>query len=493
MKIRWAIFDLLAIALSCPGYLHVAQSSQEHKLGSLAFQPYEYKIEGQSIECELGRLVVKENRKSQNSNIIELAFVRLKSTAAKPGPPIIYLEGGPGSSAIGIARFAEYMRAFAKLREAGDVILLDQRGVGLSRPNLTRLSSQSLPLDFFADQEAALRTIKERSREAAEYFRKQGVDLRAYNTVESADDVDDLRRALGVDKINLVGFSYGTHLALAAIRRHGDNLNRVALIGTEGPNHTQKLPSTSDKQIETISKLASQDPAIGKLVPDLTGLMKRVFDRLHKQPAVVSVTDRRTNKLVDLKIGKFGLQLITIFDLGDTSDLPSFPALFYTIDKGDYSLLARFAEKRYNQLGAGVPVIMEVMDSSSGATRERQALIAREARRSLLGNVMNFLDVGDVFGNPDLGEDYRSPIRTNVPTIFVSGTLDNNTPPFQADEVRKGFTHSAHLVVENAGHEDMLINPHVQQALVDYFNDRDLSRLRISLPPLRFLPIPDKK
>ncbi|HYV04485.1 MAG TPA: alpha/beta hydrolase, partial [Blastocatellia bacterium] len=273
----------------------------------------------------------------------------------------------------------------------------------------------------------------------------------------------------------------------------GDHLNRVALIGTEGPNHTQKLPSTSDKQIETISKLASQDPAIGKLVPDLTGLMKRVFDRLHKQPAVVSVTDRRTNKLVDLKIGKFGLQLITIFDLGDTSDLPSFPALFYTIDKGDYSLLARFAEKRYNQLGAGVPVIMEVMDSSSGATRERQALIAREARRSLLGNVMNFLDVGDVFGNPDLGEDYRSPIRTNVPTIFVSGTLDNNTPPFQADEVRKGFTHSAHLVVENAGHEDMLINPHVQQALVDYFNDRDLSRLRISLPPLRFLPIPDKK
>jgi pimeloyl-ACP methyl ester carboxylesterase len=294
--------------------------------------------------------------------------------------------------------------------------------------------------------------MKERSREAADYFRKQGVDLRAYNTIESADDIDDLRRALGVEKVNLLGFSYGTHLGLAVIRRHGDHLNRVALIGTEGPNHTQKLPSISEKQIATISKLAAHDPTVGALVPDMAGLMARVLDRLEKQPAIVRVTDRRSNKPVDLKVGKFGLQLITIIDLGDTSDLPIFPALFYTIDKGDYSILARFMEKRYNQFSAGVPVMMEVMDSSSGATRERKNQIEREAKGSLLGNVMNFLDVGDVFGDPDLGDQFRSPIRANVPTLFISGRLDNNTPPFQADEVRKRFKQSAHIIVENAGH-----------------------------------------
>ena len=141
-----------------------------------------------------------------------------------------------------------------KLREVGDVILLDQRGVGLSRPNLTRISGQSLPLDFFADEAKALSVIRERSLEAAEFFRNQGVDLRAYNTIESAHDIDDLRKALGVEKINLVGFSYGTHLGLAAIRYYGDHLNRVALMGTEGPNHTQKLPSTSQKQIEVLSR-----------------------------------------------------------------------------------------------------------------------------------------------------------------------------------------------------------------------------------------------
>ena len=190
---------LLLLCTLWPQNLPFAQTAPERKLGSLRFEPYTYQFEGRTVEAELGRLVVKENRSNPNSNLIELAFARLKSTAPNPGPPIVYLEGGPGSSAISVGRCPEYLRAFMKLREVGDVILLDQRGVGLSRPNLTRLSAQPLPLDFFADEARALSTIRERSREAADFFRKQGVDLRAYNTIESSHDIDDLRKALGVE------------------------------------------------------------------------------------------------------------------------------------------------------------------------------------------------------------------------------------------------------------------------------------------------------
>src|SRR5215216_747445 len=417
MNTRWTILPLLLIGLLWPRDLLVAQSTQKPRLGGLTFEPYEYKVGGQSIEGEMGRLIVKENRSNPSSNLVELAFVRLKSTAARPGPPVIYLEGGPGSSAINIARIPEYMRAFTRLREVGDVILLDQRGVGYSRPNLNRLA-RVLPPDFFINQENAARVLKERTRDAAEYFRKQGIDLSAYNSVESADDVDDLRKALGAERMNLLGFSYGTHLGLAVIRRHGERVNRAALIGTDGPDHTQKLPSTSQNQIERISKLAAADEIVGSKVPDFKGLLKRVLDRLETQPATVRITDRRSNKPVDVKVGKFGLQLILMIDLGDTNDVPIFPALLHTIDKGDYSILARFVEKRYNQFSAGVPVMMLVMDSSSGASERRQEQIKLEARDSLLGNVMGFLDVGEIFGNPDLGDKYRSPIRTSVPTLF---------------------------------------------------------------------------
>ena len=483
------IFALLLMPVLEARAQPATDGARQRKPGDLTFSPYQIQFEGQTVKAEMGRLVVKENRRNPNSNLIELAFVRLRSTAGRPGHPVVYLEGGPGASAIGAARFPAYMRAFMKLREVGDVILLDQRGVGLSRPNLTRLSTQSLPANFFESQEGALQTVRERSREAAEFFRRQGVDFAAYNTVESADDVEDLRKAIGADKLNLVGFSYGTHLGLAVIRRHGDRVNRAALVGTEGPDHTSKLPGTSQAQLERLSKLVAKDPVVGAKVPDMIGLLRRILDRLERRPVTVRVTDQRTKRPVDLTVGKFGLQLVIIMDLGDTSDLPIFPALFYTIDMGDYSILARFIEKRYNQFGAGIPVMMQVMDASSGATRARRERIARETKMSLLGNVMNFMDVGDIYGNPDLGDEFRSPIRTRVPTLFVSGTLDNNTPPFQADEVRRHFKNSTHLLVKNAGHEDMLVNPQVQQAITEYLQGQDVSRLKLSLPEVRFLPL----
>jgi pimeloyl-ACP methyl ester carboxylesterase len=102
------------------------------------------------------------------------------------------------------------------------------------------------------------------------------------------------------------------------------------------------------------------------------------------------------------------------------------------------------------------------------------------------------MDVGDIYSNPDLGDEFRSPIKTRVPTLVVSGTLDNNTPPFQADEVRRHFKNSTHLIVKNAGHEDMLVSPQVQQAMADYLRGQDVSRLKISLPEIRFLPLTGK-
>ena len=315
------------------------------------------------------------------------------------------------------------MRAFTKLREAGDVILLDQRGIGRSKPNLSRLSTEALPLDVFANNDSALRAFKERTAAAATYFRSQGVDIQAYNTIESANDVDDLRKALGAEKLNLVGFSYGTHLGLACIRYHGANLNRVVLIGTEGPDHTNKLPSTSDASLKRLAKLAASAPELEGKVPDLVGILREVLTRLEKQPVTVPVTDQRTKKPVDVKVGKSGLQFLIMRDLGDTNDLPIFPAWFYTMHQGDYSILSRFVERRYNQFGAGISVMTVVMDASSGTTRERAAKIEEEAKTALLGEMVNFPfpGVDEAVGNPDLSDKYRSAIHTSVSTLSSAG------------------------------------------------------------------------
>ena len=483
---------LLAAFLDCPAQTPTAADAPKRREGEIWFEPAKMEVGGQTYEGERGHLMVRENRKRPNSNLIELVFVRLKSTSDKPGYPTVYLDGGPGSSATNIASFPEYMRAFQKLREVGDVILLDQRGVGRSKPNLTHRASESLPVDVFADRTVALRTFKERAKVAADYFRSQGVDILAYNSIESANDVDDLRKALGAEKLNLVGFSYGTHLGLACLRYHGKNLNRVVLIGTEGPDHTDKLPSTSDASIRRLSAIVAKDPELGPKMPDLTGTLKRTLDRLEKEPITITITDQRSRKPIDIKIGKIGLQFLIMRDLGDANDLPVFPLWFYTMDKGDYSILKRFAERRYNQYGAGINVMSLVMDISSGVSKARKKQIQREAGTTLLGDIVNFplSEMGDVFGFPDLGDAYRSPLRTNVPTLFFSGVLDNNTQPFQAAEVRRTFKNSTHIVIDNAGHESMVVDPQVQQTMVQFLRGEDVSKVKITLPALKFQSLP---
>ena len=483
---------LLTAIFDCTTQAQAVKDETKRREGEIWFEPTKMEVGGKVFEGERGHLIVRENRQKPQSNLIELVFVLLKSTTDKPGYPTVYLDGGPGSSAINIARIPDYMRAFQKLREAGDVILLDQRGVGSSKPNLTYLASESLPLDAFADRDVVLRAFKERAKVAADHFRSRGNDILAYNSVESANDVDDLRKALGAEKLNLVGFSYGTHLGLACIRYHGKNLNRVVLIGTEGPDHTDKLPSTSDVAIRRLSALVAKDPELGPKIPDLTGTLKRTLDRLEKEPVTVTITDQRTRKPVDVKIGKIGLQFLIMRDLGDTNDLPIFPLWFYTMDKGDYSILKRFVERRYNQFGAGISVMTLVTDISSGVSKARKQQIQKEAGTALLGDIVNFpiSEMGEVFGNPDLGDAYRSPIKTSVPTLFVSGMLDNNTQPFQADEVRKTFKNSTHLVIDNAGHESMVVDPQVQQTMVQFLRGEDVSKVKISLPPLKFQSLP---
>jgi pimeloyl-ACP methyl ester carboxylesterase len=434
----------------------------------------------------LGYLTVPENRTDPGSRIIEVAFLRVPAKAGVSGPPLVYLEGGPGGAPITEEPAA--LASFAPLLEVGDLVLLDQRGTGRSRPNLSARWGGEAPLDLFATGDAALRFLQRATRTAADTFRNSGVDIRGYTTVESADDVNDLRKALGAEKLNLFGFSYGTHLALATVRRHGAHIENVVLIGTEGPAHTYKLPSTMDTQWKRLSLMAAADSGIARYVPDLNVLLQRVLAKLEREPMVVTVRDARNNSEVRLPIGADGLRYILARDIGDANDLPVFPRLLYTIDKGDPAMLAWFVQKRYT---LGAQVMSVVMDAASGVSPTRRAQIDAEASTSPFGTISNFPfpEIADGLDVPDLGEEFRSPLVSNVRALFLSGTLDWNTPPFQAEEVRWGFPHSSHIVVKNAGHEQILPHPDVQRAILRFLRGESVDDVTAAWPPLRFVPI----
>jgi len=472
-----------ALALGSPA----VAGAQERLAGSVRSEQKAIEVPGVgTLTVSLGFLTVPENRSERGSRLIEVAFLRIPARPGVAGPPLVYLAGGPGDAAI--SEHPEALRPWLPALEGGDVILLDQRGTGRSIPNLRYGWRGPAPLTLFRSVDDGLRFVREVGESAAAHFRRRGVDLRGYTTVESADDVNDLRKALGAEKLNLLGFSYGTHLALALVRRHGEHLENVVLIGTEGPAHTWKLPSTFDVQWRKLSLMAAADPEIARRVPDLNALLALVLARLDREPMLVTIPDPRTRTPLELPIGGDGLRYILRRDIGDASDLPVFPRLLYSIDRGDPTLLRWFVQRRY-QLGAHV--MSTVMDAASGVSPERLAAIEAEAARSPFRNASNFPMPEDAAGMqaPDLGPGFRAPIVSGVRTLFVSGTLDWNTPPFQAEEVRWGFPNSSHIIVKNAGHEQTLPHPAVQRALGLFLSGQSVDEITAAWPPLRFVPI----
>ena len=131
--------------------------------------------------------------------------------------------GSEGSSGIDAARGARF-RLFDALRGTGDVVLLDQRGTGLSTPIAPEQCpvERTYPSDRPIELEPYLDLVTELGRACARFWADHGVDLSAYHTLESVADLEALRTALGVDRIRLVAISYGTHLALAYLRHHPD-------------------------------------------------------------------------------------------------------------------------------------------------------------------------------------------------------------------------------------------------------------------------------
>ena len=173
------------------------------------------------------------------------------------------------------------------------------------------------------------------------------------------------------------------------LQRYADDFTRpLDFKWPQDPN-----PAKTQQRLDQFRKLglmAANDPGIAPHVPDLTSLLKSVLAKLEHKSMMVTIVDSKSGEPVQVPVGKFGLQLILRFDIGDARDLPIFPKLLYTIDQGDPSVLQRFLQKRFTMFNGGINVLMWVMDGASGASPERWARIHAEAKQSAFGNAMNF-------------------------------------------------------------------------------------------------------
>src|SRR5262249_42589214 len=235
--------------------------------------------------------------------------------------------------------------------------------------------------------------------------------------------------------------------------------------------------------LSRISRLAANpgDPA-----SDLSGAMQEVFQSLERHPATVEIQTPDAGR-VPVVLGRFDLELYIRRLLSSRPAIAHLPALFAAMRSGDFTELGTAAVLWRSSFPP--PASIFTMRCATSATPGREERIAREGPSSLLRDLTDFAEerVCRAWGVAPLPEEFREPVRSSLPILFVSGTLDGIAPESNAAEVMKGFPAGRHLRVAGAAHlglgyEDLA----TRSAIVRFFDGSRPGSLQVALPSLVF-------
>jgi len=407
-------------------------------------------IEGQGYAC--GDLIVHENRAAPGRTI-RVHYIRFESASASPNATI-YLAGGPGGDGQSILDYAAVLGTpfLTGLEIDGDFLVISQRGTARSIPYL---DCQAPNCEDFSGT----------------------VDLASYNTAANADDVEDLRGALGYDKLNVYGISYGSRLGLEVLRRHGAHV-RTAVIEGLVPSSIAwpaAIPASFYSALTGLGASCADAGACGTAFGDLVAKFSAGVASLDAAPVTISVEgmpfdlDGSTyafvlfrvlysrsahvwlpmliSDLAERRVDRVESFIATaLVDLGSRD--PVSPGLYNSVVCGE--IFNPPDSNAFAQLNAGVPAdIVDLFGSSWFGLMDR----------------CNSWPVGN------LQAQLAQPVTSSVRTLVSSGRLDPITPPGFGDVAAATLSNSVVVIHENSGHGATLQSPCGMQNLIDFIAD----------------------
>jgi pimeloyl-ACP methyl ester carboxylesterase len=410
-------------------------------------------------EVTCGYVVVPEDRSAEcgSEHAVWLHVAIIHSTSETPEPdPIVYLGGGPGGYVSAYAFVIA--RMFDSINRSRDVIVFDQRGVGLSQPSLDCPEVDAYVLEML-DQNPTLEEERRKSREVYQACHdrlvEQGINLSAYNSAENAADLDDIRRALGYDEWNLYGVSYGTRLALTAMRDHSEGIRSVVLdsavplqadlLAEIGPN--------AERAMDLLFERCGADAACDSAYPELETVFFDLVARLNASPITFRVEPYDVLLDGDDLIGVLR-QLLYISDV-----IPDLPKMVYDIDQQQYDDLAywlgflifdseTFSEGMY----ASVQCAEEVPFHASGEAEAVLDSIDPRLRDYFTASLDDYADLCDTWDIQPANLTENEAVVSDIPTLVLSGDYDPITPPEWGQRAAAGLENVFYVEFSGLGH-----------------------------------------
>ena len=417
---------------------------------ALALAPCE--LDGVPGGGRCGLLEVAEDRTSAATRTLRLRLAVLPATGAPVAPdPVVVLTGGPGQAAsAGAAREAADLAA---LREHRDIVLLDQRGTGGShRLRCVPPAAHACALTLGPPPPAAAiaRCREELAREA---------DLTRYTSLDAVEDLEELRRTAGWERMNLVAGSYGTRVALLYMARHPERVRTAVLQGVSPPGSANPLPfaRAGDAALEALLAACAADAGCGAAYPRLREELAAVLARLAAGPAAVELPDPATGAPVRVELTRelFVSRLHLMLIVGPLA--VQVPRLVHLAHEGDWrpfaELAAAFGRAITEQIDFGMQLSVVCAEDAPFLTPER---VEAETAGTLLGRqrVDQVLGYCREWPARPLPADFTAPVRVRVPTLIVAGEVDPVTPVALATAVARELPAARLVVLPGASHVD---------------------------------------
>ncbi len=403
-------------------------------------------------DARCGEVPVFENRATGVGRVLRLHVVTLPATgeADESRPPMFFLAGGPGDATSHSA--APIGSLLAELRPSRDLVFVDIRGTGRSAP----LYCQPLgPVDALQTYMEYLPGLDDVASCKEQLETK--ADLTQYTTSYAADDLNDVRAALGHERMALLGGSYGTRLAQEVIRRHPDRVELAVLIAVAPPSMTAPsgFARAQQRALDRLVELCSADPACRTAHPDFPERLARVLERAAKSPVEAMVEHPAFDAPQAVRLDRDELAMGLRFLAYQAESAAGFPAWIARADEGDFTPLLTPIALAYYDIGTN---FYRGLYYSMTCTEDLPFVDLERERKSSAGTVLGMfrmqrqLDTCEIWPRGEADPALHEPLASDVPVLLISGEIDPVTPPSYGDLVARTLSRSLHMVLAHRGH-----------------------------------------
>lgn len=442
-------------------------------------------LPGVQGEVRCGTYPVREDRSAEAGRTIPV-FVAVLPALESPGAPdpLFVLGGGPGQGATSIAGFASV--AFAPVRRRRDIVLVDLPGTGRSRPLNCRM--YRTPEDLVGDLYPLHRLAACRDSLA------RHTDLRRYTTPLLMDDLDQIRAALGYDQINIYGTSYGTRAALVYTRRHRAHVRTLVLkaVAPTTMRGTMDYARDTERALQRLFQACAGDSACTAAFPDPAGELREVLARADGGILRGRVPDPAGGPPVELPLSRGVVASTLLGVLQNSNAAVRLPQLVHTTYLGDTRALVEMIVGYRRGVDAALSLGMHLsVMCTEDAPRMDPIRAAVADRGTALGDyrVAQLAAACSQWVQGEVSPDYAEPVRSDVPALLVSGTLDPNTNERWGEEAARTLTRSTHVVIPNLSHSFSSIAECGADFIAEFISAGSADRLdlsctdRVRLPP----------